>query len=46
VLRSQIDLLRLQLPEDEIKGIYEPGDQYGFYRDLSSLIVTVTQGNR
>ena len=35
--------LNLQFPEDEIKGVYEPGDQYGFYRDLSSLIVTTTR---
>jgi hypothetical protein len=44
LLRSLIEVFRLQLPEEEIKGVYEPGDQYGFYRDLSSLIVTVTQG--
>jgi len=43
LLRSLIAALRLQLPEEEIKGVYEPGDQYGFYRDLSSLIVTTTQ---
>jgi hypothetical protein len=43
LLRSMIAALRLQLPEEEIKGVYEPGDQYGFYRDLSSLIVTTTQ---
>jgi hypothetical protein len=43
LLRGFIDALRLQLPEKEIKGMYEPGDQYEFYRDLSSLIVTTTQ---
>jgi hypothetical protein len=43
LLRGLIEVLRLQLPEEEIKGVYEPGDQYGFYRDLSSLIATATQ---
>jgi len=42
VLRSLIGVLRLQLPEEEIKGVYEPGDEYAFYRDLSSLIATAT----
>jgi hypothetical protein len=42
LLRSLIDVLRLQLPEEEIKGVYESGEQYDFYRDLSSLIVTAT----
>jgi hypothetical protein len=40
LLKALINTLRLQLPEEEIKGVYEPGDQYGFYRDLSSLIAT------
>lgn len=43
LLRSLISLLRLQLPEEEIKGVYEPGEEYAFYRDLSSLIVTAEQ---
>ena len=43
LVRSLIGALKLQLPEEEIKGVYEPGDQYGFYRDLSSLIVTTAQ---
>jgi hypothetical protein len=42
LLRGLIGVLRLQLPEEEIKGMYEPGEQYDFYRDLSSLIVTAT----
>jgi hypothetical protein len=29
-----------RLPEEEIKGMYESGEQYAFYRDLSSLIAT------
>lgn len=43
LLRALISALRLQLPEEEIKGVYEPGEEYAFYRDLSSLIVTTTQ---
>lgn len=43
LLKGLIAALRLQLPEEEIKGVYEPGDQYGFYRDLSSLIATTTK---
>ncbi len=42
LLRSLISTLRLQLPEEEIKGVYEPGDEYAFYRDLNSLIQTAT----
>jgi hypothetical protein len=43
LLQALISTLRLQLPDEEIKGVYEPGEQYAFYRDLSSLIVTVLQ---
>jgi hypothetical protein len=43
LLRCLISTLRLRLPEEEIKGVYEPGDQYAFYRDLSSLIQTATK---
>lgn len=43
LLRSLVSTLRLQLPEEEIKGVYEAGDDYDFYRDLSSLIVTATK---
>ena len=42
LLRGLIDTLRLQLPEEEVKGVYEPGEEYAFYRDLSSLILTAT----
>ena len=38
LLRGLISTLRLQLPEEEVKGVYEPGDEYDFYRDLSSMI--------
>src|SRR5208282_1071488 len=43
LLRALISALRLQLPEEEIKGAYEPGDEYGFYRDLSSIVATATK---
>ena len=43
LLRSLMSTLRLQLPEGEIKGVYEPGDEYDFYRDLSSLIQAATR---
>jgi len=42
LLRALIGVLRLQLPEEEIKGVYEAGERYDFYRDLSSLIATAT----
>jgi hypothetical protein len=43
LLKALVNTLRLQLPEEEIKGVYEPGEQYDFYHDLSSLIATATQ---
>jgi hypothetical protein len=42
LLRGLISTLRLQLPEEEIKGVYQPGEEYDFYRDLSLLIQTAT----
>ena len=42
LLRSLIKTLELQLPEEETKGVYEPGDEYVFYRDLSSLVAAAT----
>ena len=42
LLRSLIETLKLQLPEEEIQGVYNPGDEYDFYRDLSSLVEAVT----
>jgi hypothetical protein len=40
VLRSTIKQLKLQLPEELIKGVYDVGDEYGFYADLSKLIAS------
>ena len=42
LLRSLIETLKLQLPEEEIQGVYNPGDEYDFYRDLSSLVEAAT----
>jgi len=38
VLRSAIRELQLELPEAEIKGSYEPGDEYAFYADLKRIV--------
>jgi|ERR1700722_6372814 hypothetical protein len=43
LLRSLVKTLRSRLPEEEIKGVYEPGHEYDFYRDLSSLFAATTQ---
>ena len=43
LLRALASTLKLQLPDEEIKGVYEPGDEYAFYRDLSSLVQASTQ---
>jgi hypothetical protein len=43
LLHSLISTPKLQLPEEEIQGVYEPGDEYAFYRDLSSLVEAATQ---
>ena len=43
LLRALISALRLQLPEEEIKGAYEPGEEYAFYKDLSSIVATATK---
>jgi len=43
LLRSLRGMLRLQLPEEETKGVYEVGEEYAFYRDLTSLVVTVAK---
>jgi hypothetical protein len=43
LLRSLVKTLRSRLPEEEIKGVYEPGQEYDFYRDLSSLFAATTQ---
>jgi hypothetical protein len=43
LLRSLIAELELLLPPEEIRGIYEGGDAYEFYRDVSSLFAAATR---
>ena len=38
LLRSLIRTLELKLPEEQIKRVYPPGDEYAFYRDLNSIV--------
>ena len=38
VLRSCIAELELDLPDTGIKGVYEPGEQYEFYRDVAACL--------
>lgn len=42
-LRSSISELELIMPEPEISGAYEPGDEYSFYRDLKTLVGLATR---
>jgi hypothetical protein len=41
-IESALELL--EEAEEKIKGVYEPGEAYDFYRDLSSLLLAATQG--
>src|SRR2546428_10700297 len=38
MLRSSLAELELMMPEPEIAGAYEPGDEYRFYRDLKTIV--------
>jgi hypothetical protein len=38
MLKSNLAELELMLPESEIAGAYEPGDEYRFYRDLKTIV--------
>lgn len=42
VLKSSLTELELDLPEPEIRGVYEPGEEYEFYIDVKSR-VSLTQ---
>ncbi len=42
LLRILIEILKLQLPEEEGKSVYEAGESYYFYRDLNSHIAMAT----
>jgi hypothetical protein len=43
VLNAAMESLKLQLPEEEIQGAYQPGDEYAFYCDLSSIVKAAQQ---
>jgi hypothetical protein len=38
LLRSTLAELELLMPEPEVVGSYEPGDDYQFYRDLKTIV--------
>lgn len=42
-LRSSIEELRLDLPEAEFKGIYEPGQEYELYQDVKAILELAKQ---
>jgi hypothetical protein len=37
-LNSTLAELKLDMPEDEIKGVYESGEEYEFYRDVKFVV--------
>jgi hypothetical protein len=43
-LKSSLAELKLDLPEDEIKGVYEPGQEYEFYKGIKTILGFATQG--
>jgi hypothetical protein len=42
-LKSCLSELEIDLPEAEIKGVYEPGQQYEFYRDVKAVLEIATR---
>jgi hypothetical protein len=38
-LKSSIAELRMDLPQDEIRGVYDPGQEYEFYADVKSRLL-------
>jgi len=42
LLRSSLAELELMMPEPELTGAYEPGDEYQFYRDLKTVVAFAT----
>jgi hypothetical protein len=38
MLKSSLAELELMMPEPELAGAYEPGDEYPFYRDLKTIV--------
>jgi hypothetical protein len=43
-LRSSIKELEAMLPEAEIKGAYEAGDEFAFYKDLKDILAAASRG--
>jgi len=37
-LKSCLSELELDLPDTEVKGVYEPGEEYEFYSDIKSIL--------
>lgn len=44
VLKGCLSELEIDLPEPEIKGVYEPGQEYEFYRDIKTLLALAQKG--
>ncbi len=42
-LKGRIRELELMLPEKEVSGAYDVGDQYRFYLDLKTIVASATQ---
>jgi hypothetical protein len=38
MLKSSIAELEMMLPDAEIAGVYQPGDEYQFYKDLKQIV--------
>lgn len=43
LLKSIVREIQLRLPDEAIQGVYDPGDEYKFYRDLSGLFAASTK---
>lgn len=43
LLQSLIEEIELFAPAPEIKGVYDPGEQYAVYRDLSSIVAAAVR---
>lgn len=43
VLKSGLAELKMDLPEPEIKGVYEPGQEYEFYKSIKTILGLAAQ---
>jgi hypothetical protein len=43
LIRGAIAELKLVIPDDEVRGTYQAGEAYEFYRDLSALLTSGTR---